>query len=776
MFTRSLMDLASRLRPGRKRRAKQMERARRLIEQTELFDSQWYLERYPDVARSGQDPLEHFILHGGAEGRSPGPRFDARWYLRRNADVARSGANALLHYLEHGRHEGRSIKVLTPGSEKIEPEQSAGEGKAGDAATAQPYASEYDTRWQARPLQWEPLLKQLEAANNPQPEAPVDCAPILSSLAAGGNGARIELFLATAADAKPGQAACWQDVAQLGLGLEVVGDAWFAHTQQLLVRYPPSFSGADQVCAYQYGADGVLYQISAQKWLVDGGLLRLNLENPLSQVLLVLLAVDGSCVHSALIAFPSLYRGGLHHSEMLAVEARGGRVRRVEEYMAELAATLFAADRLLLQSVAVNLRGANGSEPIFQPALVASLRQHFGVELVGDGQASGSALVAQRLVSSSSDLAFTSRRAGGARLKLPADCIPSLATICSGSQGHRIGAGSFCIVPEDGLGGALLACLPQPNPALALIEHPALPLAQPMLLDGSGEAQSSTVSGLPNAVRFMKQRAWQVDTLLPLSSDIARPRLERGYPGPAMFDVVINHRGSPADLELCLHAIASQTEVQISEVTVLSGHPELIIPTIDGLTIQIGTRLQGNDCSNPADRSEVTAVLVDSSIFPHDPRTFAVLADICSIEGIGAATCPVALSSPNEGVEERLSTAWIADCTGEAVVTAEPAQVKLLPAGTFAVALVDPRIIALNPQVWHAFRSLMPSLQNLTAYSGALAEVCADNGLHMVATSLVRVATGRTEPDLAGMPAKLALAFEADGIGERAAHIVRLMS
>ena len=41
----------------------------RLLKQRGLFDATAYLDRYPDVAASGIKPLNHFILHGLAEGR-----------------------------------------------------------------------------------------------------------------------------------------------------------------------------------------------------------------------------------------------------------------------------------------------------------------------------------------------------------------------------------------------------------------------------------------------------------------------------------------------------------------------------------------------------------------------------------------------------------------------------------------------------------------------------------------------------------------------------------
>ena len=38
-----------------------------------LFDAAWYLDRHPDVAAAGLDPLEHYATCGWLEGRSPHP-------------------------------------------------------------------------------------------------------------------------------------------------------------------------------------------------------------------------------------------------------------------------------------------------------------------------------------------------------------------------------------------------------------------------------------------------------------------------------------------------------------------------------------------------------------------------------------------------------------------------------------------------------------------------------------------------------------------------------
>jgi glycosyltransferase involved in cell wall biosynthesis len=70
-----------------------------------LFDVPFYLERRPDVARSGANPLVHYLRRGAAERSDPHPLFDAGFYLERNPDVARSGVNPLVHYLGRGAAE-----------------------------------------------------------------------------------------------------------------------------------------------------------------------------------------------------------------------------------------------------------------------------------------------------------------------------------------------------------------------------------------------------------------------------------------------------------------------------------------------------------------------------------------------------------------------------------------------------------------------------------------------------------------------------------------------
>lgn len=83
------------------------DRQRAAIADSPLFDAAWYLERNADVGQIGMDPLEHYVLAGGLEGRDPGPRFSSMGYYIANRDVAEAGWTALGHYLLSGRDEGR---------------------------------------------------------------------------------------------------------------------------------------------------------------------------------------------------------------------------------------------------------------------------------------------------------------------------------------------------------------------------------------------------------------------------------------------------------------------------------------------------------------------------------------------------------------------------------------------------------------------------------------------------------------------------------------------
>lgn len=84
----------------------------------EAFDDRHYLTSYPDVAESGQDPLEHYLRHGSDEGRDPSPHFSTSYYRQTNPDIVAAGVNPFIHFVMQGKGEGRLGRA--PGGWRIE--------------------------------------------------------------------------------------------------------------------------------------------------------------------------------------------------------------------------------------------------------------------------------------------------------------------------------------------------------------------------------------------------------------------------------------------------------------------------------------------------------------------------------------------------------------------------------------------------------------------------------------------------------------------------------
>jgi hypothetical protein len=101
--SRSCRPPRSRAAPPPSEDAKDLEAIRNSL----FFNSAHYLETNPDVRAAGMDAAFHYLVHGGREGRDPGPFFSTKAYLTRYPDVAEAGFNALLHYETRGRRENR---------------------------------------------------------------------------------------------------------------------------------------------------------------------------------------------------------------------------------------------------------------------------------------------------------------------------------------------------------------------------------------------------------------------------------------------------------------------------------------------------------------------------------------------------------------------------------------------------------------------------------------------------------------------------------------------
>ena len=76
------------------------------IRRSGLFDPEYYLATYPDVADRNLDPLVHYLEEGARQGRNPHPDFDSAFYLEQCRQRGEQPQNPLIHYLRLGMARG----------------------------------------------------------------------------------------------------------------------------------------------------------------------------------------------------------------------------------------------------------------------------------------------------------------------------------------------------------------------------------------------------------------------------------------------------------------------------------------------------------------------------------------------------------------------------------------------------------------------------------------------------------------------------------------------
>lgn len=69
------------------------------VRRAEVFDADWYLQTYPDVAMLDMDPAEHYLWAGAGMGRNPSSTFDTLEYWRSQPEAAAAQVNPVLHWV-----------------------------------------------------------------------------------------------------------------------------------------------------------------------------------------------------------------------------------------------------------------------------------------------------------------------------------------------------------------------------------------------------------------------------------------------------------------------------------------------------------------------------------------------------------------------------------------------------------------------------------------------------------------------------------------------------
>lgn len=669
------------------------------IRSSNLFDPWWYLAKYDDVRSQGLDPAEHYLDHGGLEGRSPSTQFDGRWYLQTNADVSEAGFNPLLHYIEHGKLEGRQIRSLSEAKrQNVTPVQrfaSAAQAHAPspDANLTPPKIpiptatkASHDAPWFSRRLTFSHLGQTVDLGKH---------GPV-TDLSSGGDLVEVDrvvvanapqssaleykaIYNACRLSAALGRLSPGSDINQdtegasldNALRMQLCGDtlalkdAWFNTPSQLRLRFHAK-SGTRLlfVRSFQHDAEDGLSPCGESALSANGhSIIDVRLHSHYRPLLLVVVDMDGRLADSMLLPFPSLLRGGAHYGEAPAVDdgasalaAANSLARRLlEKHIAACSTDAAGA----ISKVEIDICGANGTEAALAGDLLSWLIKDLGVCVatskfenddpthvaINDGiQALGAPL---------------NPRGDGATLHLPANAIPSLSVLFA--RGDEV---------TDDVSQSIYMHSAERLASHSLTQAAAPRLdAEPNIPNFSRLAMVSDAKGLTSHPTIPLAICWPHDAPLsaaqaffPAGSDLSLSA-QGVNKAERPLSVIIDCSTGTLNIAPLLMSVARLgDQFDLDCIVINPGFP---LPSDIGMGVQ---------STQSADASQMVRILaasklckadriflLDESIILHDPRIGAALWNAGSAPGIGTISC--ALVSESAGVKGasrlHMTAGWI---------------------------------------------------------------------------------------------------------------------
>lgn len=594
----------------RRRRKDQMQ----LIASSGLFDGDWYLTTYPDVAAAAVDPLGHFVDLGWREGRDPGSGFNTSSYLKANADVARAGINPLVHYIEFGRSEGRELKAPPRSTEPPAPPIHN---------FAEPAPVFRGSVAADRPVRWRRSYR-LEL-DDPRL---VEVAGLAIAYADPDRRRGIEAAFARLAHLSGldgGADSPRQAVADTSATLI---DAWHVNKMQLRTRWR---DGGEPfvVRAFQHDPLGQGRVSLVAEGLVTSELdfVEVSLSDPYFPLLFIFADPDGDLRGGRLMPFPSLCRGGLHYAELLA--ASPGDPDPIELGLAEAARIEEArenADRPI-QTILVDAAGGDGTFPLSEPTFRNWLAQVARVEI------------------RPADMPWSKAPASnGGSLWLAADMVPTIHAL-----GEAAGNGAALKQP---MVLPLLIAGTEPSQPANLVELPFAPAVvttatadypAPWPRFIPAERSRPLATGAAAAIRIAASRDLS-------DSELLVPVAGADLPVPAApVDITwmfVAADWQPAELVQSIRALSLQSGAS-GHVVAFVGEPDATARSVaDDLFGRRVRRLP--DLAAAADDVDTTLIgYIGAGVVLHDARSAAVLAHLLSDSAIASAGCVLVKAEPH---------------------------------------------------------------------------------------------------------------------------------
>jgi hypothetical protein len=377
------------------------------------------------------------------------------------------------------------------------------------------------------------------------------------------------------------------------------------------------------------------------------------------------------------VAFPSAARGGLHSSELWSARADKKDALDLQAFSVGLLRILASEDvQLAVETVAVDLTEAHGSEPLFGDALNEWLVQDVGVHLKLCNSSDATAWLVERgakfNIGHGAASAIGNRRLNGATLLLPPNAIPSLQALFAGKREKVGGSGSGFILADR--------ITRYPMVEWQLPNHQELPTPGnplPLLQDGDAPVGTS-LAGLTLAICLTSREDSDARALFPISREVAQPIALPGVrdelTGARSVSVIVTGRADQAALSALSQALSTQVGEYDLELIVAgestdaaeekrvdsSGDFPVLRPKLSGSGWweRIGAA---------ADIAKGCKLLfADCSLVLHDPRTVDALWSVSERGNVGSVGCAIVQESVRSKGKPIFSTraGYVVDAIG----------------------------------------------------------------------------------------------------------------
>ncbi|UTA49544.1 hypothetical protein L1F30_08400 [Simiduia sp. 21SJ11W-1] len=658
----------------------------KVIKDSGVFDSGWYLNCYPDVEHAGVDPVSHYVRFGASEGRNPSQNFDSHLYLLANPDVAKANINPLYHYIMYGQSEGRP---LLPSGARNRDALAIADLAHTVSKTSQP-VRKFNSEQPLPPVVPDFATFSAEAMSSVVDKAlakKMICdnsrakAMERSSLStdyiqqlvhvfarlSGVSGSNVEKTLRDAqvfgvtstTSVKPTNSGL---VAQRESdGVLKIQDLFISSQRKLKVRVATGGNFASQQVTFY------LIQVSddstgtkecrsiVEKSNLENSLhqVEMRLINPFLPVLLLAANSDGDVIESAQLLFPSLARGGAHYAELLSFQRNTGiesYTAAVTEYSTRLAESAFiqANEGETQFKLIITGESLTGRERIFSSDVLNWFSANSNIQLSFFNNPSPHLLYLEDKLSKFKCQSVGSDEASSA-LMIAGDSIPTLGAVY-GLTAAAIGKSSAIVggqlIVDRVANRSIYEVIPRTTAEISVDligSSVGLPLFfRAQNVREMGQVTSCIYTPQALSIKFCEVGRSAESTLIYSTCPPAKPgQVAANRDASYWPSISVILSDSLKDIESLVASICLQQHVNISSIYLKSDSKKHRDSLVDLIPNDISLKYYDEDSQlidlilneKPGFVASVNAKVL------HDPRTFSQLAKSAGAENVASVTC-----------------------------------------------------------------------------------------------------------------------------------------